>query len=690
MSRSGNQNPKALVSVVRAIAVSSALRRTRVWLVLLLLILSCGFLGYTARAQECTRSIIFADDFESDPSPRWTISRESTDPSTFVPRDWTWVHTLPDGRSGSGFFAADPKAFELCSAPSPGQVGVLLLESPAITLPGDFQGGLRLSFDHWVSVETGFDGAQLMISVNGGPYVLVGSASDEDFISNPYNFILFPFGDNPRLGQRAWSGELNNWGTTIVDLSRYAQPGDTIRLRWDMSTDYCFGTDAGWYVDNVHVYTCLAGTDLLTRIRALPHVVSATLAPSDIPHTFFFRILFEQPVDHDRPDGPVFLQRVTLLHRSEASPTVLQLHGYYISPSADQSELTYLLESNQISVEHRFFPPSSPVPPAWGYLTIAQSAADHHRIVESFKNLYSGKWVSTGRSKGGMAAVYHRFFYPSDVDVTVPYVAPSSHGTRDARYVQFVDQLGTAVCREKLLGFQQTALARRAELLPLIPAYGFDILGADRALEFAIVETPFIFWQYSQFNSCDSIPQQNASATQLFDFLASVTGLFSYSDPGLNAYSAYYYQAATELGGPRYDERRLQGLLSYPREDVPESYPPLGVEKDFNRALMERIEQWVQTSGEQMLFIYGATDPWSASAFDPKAKNDSHRLFVTGNAGDHLAGIFDLSDPDFSFASDKLTQWLNSAQPDLATKRVRARGSHKEFAQPTRSELFLR
>jgi hypothetical protein len=27
-----------------------------------------------------------------------------------------------------------------------------------------------------------------------------------------------------------------------------------------MSTDYCFGTDAGWYVDNVRVYTCLADT----------------------------------------------------------------------------------------------------------------------------------------------------------------------------------------------------------------------------------------------------------------------------------------------------------------------------------------------------------------------------------------------------------------------------------------------
>jgi hypothetical protein len=216
------------------------------------------------------RSNIFADDFETNPASRWTVSRESTDPSTFVPRDWTWVHELPDGRAGSGFFAPDPEAFELCSVPFPGQIGVLLLESPPIALPNDVQGGPRLSFDHWVSLEFGFDGGQLMISVNGGPYELVAAdfiVNETDFIFNAYNFILFPYEhNNPRFDQPAWTGvggglRNNTWGTTNVDLSRYAQPGDTIRLRWDMSTDYCFGTDLGWYVDNVSVHACFADTD---------------------------------------------------------------------------------------------------------------------------------------------------------------------------------------------------------------------------------------------------------------------------------------------------------------------------------------------------------------------------------------------------------------------------------------------
>jgi hypothetical protein len=101
---------KSLVSTQLAIRhcqappFSKTLWATRVCLFMLLFLI-CGFLASSAQAQDCSDSVIFADDFESDPSPRWTISRESTDPSTFVPRNWTWVHTLPDGRTGSAFFA---------------------------------------------------------------------------------------------------------------------------------------------------------------------------------------------------------------------------------------------------------------------------------------------------------------------------------------------------------------------------------------------------------------------------------------------------------------------------------------------------------------------------------------------------------------------------------------------------------
>jgi len=83
------------------------------------------------------------------------------------------------------------------------------------------------------------------------------------FIYSGYNSPLLDpdFSDNPRAGQRAFTGidggALDgSWGTSIIDLSSYAQGGDSIRLRFDLSSDYCFGTGFGWYLDNVKVYAC--------------------------------------------------------------------------------------------------------------------------------------------------------------------------------------------------------------------------------------------------------------------------------------------------------------------------------------------------------------------------------------------------------------------------------------------------
>ncbi len=137
----------------------------------------------------------------------------------------------------------------------------------------------------------------------------------------------------------------------------------------------------------------------------------------------------------------------------------------------------------------------------------------------AFKPIYTAKWVSSGASKGGMASVYHRFFYPDDVDATVPYVAPSSRGTQDPRYVAFVAGLGTTNCQKRLVKFQRRALKKRAKLARFMGDLSFDILGKDRAIEFAILEMPFIFWQYEDADLCSEIPGAGASARQIFNFL---------------------------------------------------------------------------------------------------------------------------------------------------------------------------
>jgi Zn-dependent metalloprotease len=208
---------------------------------------------------QMVQTLLFEDSFENDPLTRWSISRDVTDESTFTPRDWTWVHLLPDGRTGSAFFALDP--YDLCDFPEPGEAGVLHLESPVITLPKLVTPAAHLSFEHWVATEELFDGGQVMISVNDGPFELIPPSA---FIFNSYNATLFPPVPgmwNPRAGQPAFTGTdggslQGSWGKSIVDLTGHALPGDRVKFRWDFSTDVCFGNNLGWYLDNVRVYAC--------------------------------------------------------------------------------------------------------------------------------------------------------------------------------------------------------------------------------------------------------------------------------------------------------------------------------------------------------------------------------------------------------------------------------------------------
>ena len=179
--------------------------------------------------------------------------------------------------------------------------------------------------------------------------------------------------------------------------------------------------------------------DILEFLESIPGM-TASEEPLEAGSDYrFFRLEYEQPADHDDPEGLTFRQRMTLLHIDADAPIVLHTSGYYAYDQPFAAELTYVLGANQLHVEQRFFEPSRPEPADWSLLTIEQAAADHHRIVEAMAPYYGGAWVSTGASKGGMTSVFHRRFYPDDVTATVAYVAPISHGAPDDSYQPFFD-----------------------------------------------------------------------------------------------------------------------------------------------------------------------------------------------------------------------------------------------------------
>lgn len=201
-----------------------------------------------------TPNTMLADNFDGGrrAGVKWQVSNVGVKAS-FTARDWGVVSQLP-GRSGYAIFAADPNIGN-CGADD--QSGVMRLDSPEFTVPADATAS-RMSFDHWVATEAGWDGGNVKISVNGGAWQLLAAA---DFLYNPYNSTLIAGGNtNPMAGQPAFTGAdagalTGSWGRSIVNLAPYARPGDKVKLRFELGSDGC-GGGIGWYVDDIKVYRC--------------------------------------------------------------------------------------------------------------------------------------------------------------------------------------------------------------------------------------------------------------------------------------------------------------------------------------------------------------------------------------------------------------------------------------------------
>ena len=148
-----------------------------------------------------------------------------------------------------------------------------------------------------------------------------------------------------------------------------------------------------------------------------------------------YLVRITQPVDHKNPAAGTFTQRVIVAHVGFDRPTILVTEGYgaaYALNPRYQEELSKLLDANMVFVEYRYFLESTPTPCNWEYLTAENSAYDLHNVNQTFRELYTGKWVSTGISKGGQTTCLYRAWFPDDVDFSVPYVAPLNRGVEDA------------------------------------------------------------------------------------------------------------------------------------------------------------------------------------------------------------------------------------------------------------------
>ena len=347
-----------------------------------------------------------------------------------------------------------------------------------------------------------------------------------------------------------------------------------------------------------------------------------------------YELVIRQPLDHWHPEKGYFYQHATLLHKGFSRPTVIETQGYWLYDHRDEVEK--MLNANDINVEYRFYGKSAPDSIPWDDLTIGQATADWHAINQLFRNIYTGKWVSTGVSKGGESTLYYKYFYPQDVDLSLPYVAPLDNSLEDKRLYHFFDTIGTPECRSKIFQLQVFLLQHEKEAVEKLKWYSkgaglhYTYTGnIGRSFEYAVLEFPFSFWQ--SYGHCDSIPT-GTSLEEYLDALLKISDIAGFSDEVLKEFEAHYYQAATQSGYYGYNIAPFKKYLHYFTTENPlASFPPKSAPaKPFDPTLNEKVSQWLADSGNNIIYIYGGIDAWTAAGIIVSDKVNSKRFLVPG------------------------------------------------------------
>ncbi|MEZ4686329.1 MAG: hypothetical protein R3B47_09750 [Bacteroidia bacterium] len=110
--------------------------------------------------------------------------------------------------------------------------------------------------------------------------------------------------------------------------------------------------------------------------------------------------------------------------------------------------------------------------------------------------------------------MFYRYFYPDDVDVSIPYVAPLNLEFEDKRIYSWLDTIGTLECHQRTLDYQTSLLEDRKKLIPKMLKLAkkqdltFTYLEPEEAFEYAVLEFPFSLWQWG--HGCENVPSANS------------------------------------------------------------------------------------------------------------------------------------------------------------------------------------
>lgn len=414
-----------------------------------------------------------------------------------------------------------------------------------------------------------------------------------------------------------------------------------------------------------------ASTEFARKLAALPGVsdVKQLEAGKNTEFSEKYVIKVQQNVDGDTSEKGTFGQRVVIGFVGYDKPTVLVTEGYYADYAFNPNyteELCQLFKANLVFCEYRYFGESTPVPTNWDYMTVDNSLRDYHHVRQLFGNIFTGKWVSTGISKGGQTTMFYRATYPNDVDVSVSYVAPLNKSIEDGRHEKFLaKKVGTKEERQAILNAQQEFMKRKEVCMPMFREYNkthnYNYYISDEDIyDYTVLEYPFALWQWG--TSVSTIPSADADNETWFKHLMDIAGPDYFAYP--NKYVPFDVQAARELGYYGYDLKPIKKWASVKKTKgylkkimLPDSLRNI----EFDATLYKRTVKYLKENDPKHIFIYGEIDPWSASGvctwLDCK-KKENMRVYVQPR-GSHTARILNMPDDMKKEIIGRLMGWMD-------------------------------
>ena len=408
-------------------------------------------------------------------------------------------------------------------------------------------------------------------------------------------------------------------------------------------------------------------TDFSKLLKSLDGISDVQMLESPVfKEKYVMKI--RQNVDGDNADKGTFEQRIFVCLRDINAPTIIVTEGYsasYGTFSRYDIELGRLFGANIVLCEYRYFDQSVPEPCNWDYLTVANSLRDLHHVRQTLGQIFKGKWISTGSSKGGQTTMFYRAYYPDDVDASVSYVAPLNRSVEDGRHEIFLaKKAGTAEDRAIVLRAQQEMLKRRDTMIPLFKKFCDEhhyqfYLPIDEIYDYMVLEYAFAHFQYG--TKASEIPSVTGPDEPLFKHFVKVSGPDYFAYP--SRYLPFDVQAARELGYYGYS---LKGLKKWTKVKSTKGYlkkimlSPELRHYEFDPTLYKRTVKFLKKEDPTMIFIYGEADPWSASGVCTWLnckKKENMRVYVQPG-GDHGSNITDMPEPDKTDIMERLTKWL--------------------------------